>query len=515
MSPRNQPESSRPHANAVLPSIRNIRERNPKRDQILGADMTRPLDAIFVNSPLKDYDARARHNDFTLPVLGLGYIATYAHEAGFNVGVLDCESLGLGLSAAAALINEAQPRWVGLNLLAPTYRHSVTLLSRLDTGIRVMLGGHQAKAMPTEVLADAAIPRIDALVLGEADTRVAALLADDNLREHLPGVIWRGGRGIISCETKPTNGGWLAPAIDALPFVDRTFFADDPFVAEDGRREASMVGSRGCYYDCSFCGAAISANRDILIRHRRSENILAEMEHVRSRWDVSAVRFVDDLFLAKPQFMKECLALFAAERVSERFVWDATGRINVLHKAREETYKLMREAGCREVALGIESGDPEMLRRIDKRITPQMTTEVVRRLTQHGIKVKGYFILGFPTESVAQMAATERHIHELWAIADATGGSFRASVFEFRPYPGTPEWHRLMATGRYSAEQLSDYQHVDLTSGGADDAMRERDEFNFSVGLQFGEAPIAQVRAALARLTHEQDVRKHAVARAA
>jgi hypothetical protein len=112
------------------------------------------------------------------------------------------------------------------------------------------------------------------------------------------------------------------------------------------------------------------------------------------------------------------------------------------------------------------------------------------------------------------MTATERHIHDLWATADATSGSFRASVFEFRPYPGTPEWHRLMATGQYSTEALLDYQHVDLTAEGADEAMRERDEFNFSVGLQFGEATIAQVRAALARLTREQDARKHAIVHA-
>jgi len=111
------------------------------------------LDAVFVNSPLKDYDERPRHNDFTLPVLGLGYIATYADRAGHNVGVLDCESLGLGLSAAAAVINAARPRWVGLNLLAPTYRHSVTLLSRLDADIRVLLGGHQAKAMQATAVA--------------------------------------------------------------------------------------------------------------------------------------------------------------------------------------------------------------------------------------------------------------------------------------------------------------------------------------------------------------------------
>jgi len=86
----------------------------PLVDHILGADVARPLDAAFVNSPLKNYDEQARHNDFTLPVLGLGYIATGASHAGLNVGVLDCESLGLGLSAAAAIINEMSPRWAWL-----------------------------------------------------------------------------------------------------------------------------------------------------------------------------------------------------------------------------------------------------------------------------------------------------------------------------------------------------------------------------------------------------------------
>jgi anaerobic magnesium-protoporphyrin IX monomethyl ester cyclase len=65
---------------------------------IAGHDPKRALDAVFINSPLKDYDKSPRRNDFTLPVLGIGYIATCAQKAGFNVGVLDAEALGLGVS---------------------------------------------------------------------------------------------------------------------------------------------------------------------------------------------------------------------------------------------------------------------------------------------------------------------------------------------------------------------------------------------------------------------------------
>jgi anaerobic magnesium-protoporphyrin IX monomethyl ester cyclase len=316
------------------------------------------------------------------------------------------------------------------------------LLRRLDPTIRVMLGGHQAKAMPQEILSNAAIPRVDALVLGEGDTRVTELLKDETARERLPGVMWRGGRGRLACEGRPANGSWLAPDIDALPFVDPRYFLDDPFTAEDGRLEASMVGSRGCPYDCSFCGAAVSANPDIRIRMRDPENILAELSELRSRFGVSAIRFVDDLFLANPRFMSRCLEAFVAAGICEQFVWDATGRINILTKVDDDMLELMRRSGCREVALGIESGSERVLKYIDKRITPDMTRRVVRRLTEHGIKVKGYAILGFPTESLEEMRATERHLHDLWETADDAAGDFRASVFEFRPYPGTPEWHR-------------------------------------------------------------------------
>ncbi len=475
---------------------------------ILGVDQTRRIDAVFVNSPLKDYDKQPRINDFTLPVLGLAYLATAAAERGLNVGVLDAEATGLGLREVAAIINSAHPRWVGLNLLAPTYRHSVTLLRSLDPQIRVMLGGHQAKAMPYEILNDDNIPRIDALVLGEGDTRVAALLGDDEARTRLPGVLWRGGVGKLLASDGAASGHWLAPDLDELPIVDRAYLADDPFLADDGRLESAVVGSRGCPYDCSFCGAARSANQGEEWRLRSPRGILAELTHLEERHGVDTVRFVDDLFLAHPRFMRQCLARFEADGVGDRLKWDATGRINVLSRVEDELLDLMVRTGCREVALGIESGSERVLKYMGKRITPEMTETAVRRLSEHGIKVKGYFILGFPTESADDLIATEKHVHRLWEIADSAGGQFRASAFEFRPYPGTPEWHRLMASGRYRAEELLAYEHVDLAGEGADDAMRERDEFNFSVGIQFGEASIDQVRKALVRITVEQRARK-------
>lgn len=475
---------------------------------LAGVNVSRPIDLILINSPLKNYDLFPRYNDFTLPVLGLGYIATYAQQAGFNVAVLDAEALGLGISRIASIVNHYAPRWAGLNLLAPTYRYSLEILQALDPSIRIMLGGHQAKAMPQQILYDRNIPRIDAMILGEGEYRATALLENIHRRNDLPQVWWRDSMGVH--EGKRRDGDtiqWLSPDIDALPFVNRSYLIQDPFLNDDGVREANLVGSRGCPYNCSFCGAAISANPDISIRTRDPLNIIGEMEALASMYDVTAFRFVDDLFLASPHFMKKCLRLFKERAIGKKFVWDATGRINILSRAPESLLDLIQEAGCREVALGIESGSERMLAYIEKRITREMICTSIQRLTSRGINVKGYFILGFPTETQEDIDATERLIHDLWEIADQQPGSFRCSVFEFRPYPGTPEWHRLMSTGKYTEHQLLQYESIDLTGNGKMGTMLDRDEFNFSVNLQFGDIPIHVVRETLTRITVEQKQR--------
>ncbi|MEO3923023.1 radical SAM protein [Micromonosporaceae bacterium B7E4] len=477
---------------------------------IAGADLTAPVDILFVNAPLRDYSVRPRVSDNTLPVLGMAYIATYAAQKGHNVGVIDAEAHGLGLDETAALINAASPRWVGFNLLAPTYEMSARIAEHLDPAIRVMLGGHHAKAMPAEILGDPRFARTDALVIGEGETRVAELLRDHRNRADLPGVMW-----LDPLMHTPVTGGrpgqnhYLAPPIDDLPFVDRRFLTNDPHPHPDpdmaGRISANVVGARGCPYDCSFCGAAVSANPDVSIRVRKPGNILAEMYELRDRYGVTCFRFVDDLFLGARRVIDTMMGAFAAAKVGEWAKWDATGRINVLDRASDATLDLLVASGLREVALGIESGSERMLGYIDKRLTPEMIRRVVRRLTERGVAVKGYFILGFPTETREEMALTVQLVRELWEMTEATPGWFRASVFEFRPYPGTPEWRRLMATGKYQPAQLLNYSAVDLTGGG--EAMQHRDQFNFSVGLQFGEPTVDEVRGALTALHREQHER--------
>ena len=488
-----------------------MHEQLPREPLIAGADPARPLDLLLINAPLRDYTQRPRVNDFTLPVLGMAYIATCAARAGYNVGVLDAEAHGLGTGRTAVLVNEAAPRWAGFNLLAPTYEISAAIAASLDPVIKVMLGGHQAKAMPDRILADPRMSRCEALIIGEAETRVTELLTNPGRRASLPGVMWHDpATGKITTGSPGDSARHLTPDIDELPFIDRAYLVQDPH-QENGRLEANMVGARGCPYNCSFCGAAVSANPDITIRTRSPVNILAEMHQLRDA-GVTAFRFVDDLFLGARRVIDQMMTAFASDGIGSWAKWDATGRINVLNRLPDSSLERLAANGLREVALGIESGSQRMLIYIDKRITPDMARDVVRRLTSHGINVKGYFILGFPTETTAEIDATVRLIRDLWDLTGPLPGRFRASAFEYRPYPGTPDWNRLLATGNYTPDDLLDYSAVDLTSDGLDEAMRERDEFNFSVNLQLSEAPVSHVRRNLVAIAREQWTRSHGAA---
>jgi anaerobic magnesium-protoporphyrin IX monomethyl ester cyclase len=476
---------------------------------VAGGDSRGRLDLLLVNAPLRDYAERPRVNDFTLPVLGMAYIATYAATKGFNVAVLDAEAHGLSVARTTTVINTLAPRWVGFALLAPTYEISARIAAGLDSGIHLLLGGHHAKAMPTEILNDPRMARCQALILGEAETRVVELLQDPGRRRDLPGVMW-----LDPILKTPVTGGrpgtahHLAPDVDTLPFVDRTFLVQDPREIK-GRLQANMVGARGCPYDCSFCGAAVSANPDITIRTRNPQNILAEMDQLRGQ-GVTAFRFVDDLFLGARRVIDHMMAAFTGERIGEWARWDATGRINVLNRAHDHTLATLVDNGLREVALGIESGSVRMLEYIDKRITPDMAVNVVRRLTGRGIDVKGYFILGFHTETMDEIDATVALIERLWETTDRLPGDFTASVFEFRPYPGTPDWHRIIKTGQFTPQQLLNYTAVDLTDAGSDPLMLKRDEFNFSTNLPLAQAPIDYIRQQLVRLSRIQHTRNAA-----
>lgn len=114
----------------------------------------------------------------------------------------------------------------------------------------------------------------------------------------------------------------------------------------------------------------------------------------------------------------------------------------IANKCSREDLTILAHSGCWRIAMGVESGDDQMLKRIKKAITTQQIKEAVRKLREAGIpQVKAFFIMGFPGETLEQMQTTRKFIMELKQL-----GLTDMSLFQFKPYPGTEEWQNLERT---------------------------------------------------------------------
>lgn len=415
---------------------------------IKGLDTARPADLVLINTSLHDYGKRARKtykDRGSIPPFGLGYIATVAETAGFNVGVLDAEFLGLSYDAAAEQVRQANPRWAGVNLFSSTYEHSVQILQRLPTAVQIMLGGPHTRACPNDILTDSAVPRIDALVIGEGENRVVELLKDANSRSRLPLVYWVESGAVRQGEAPADSRALLSPDLIRMPFVNRNFLENSES-AVDGLKSSKMIASRGCPYDCTFCGSARSITPDITIRHRDSNNIVAEMKMLHAEKGIGYFDFLDELFLMSPCFINQFVHALESERELSGIRWEANGRVNVFDAVDADMLKRLASAGLAKITFGIESGNDEVLARIKKQTTVDAVRRAADKVLSAGIHLCGNFIFGFPDETPAQMNQTAdliRHLHGL-----DRPGRFSAIIYEFFPFPGTQEAHRLAAAGK-------------------------------------------------------------------
>jgi p-methyltransferase len=159
-----------------------------------------------------------------------------------------------------------------------------------------------------------------------------------------------------------------------------------------------IQASQGCSYRCSFCDfRGLFPN----VRLRSAASVLDEAGTMPEADGVRRLYFTDDnLFTTRARLQTLCGAIL---RSGMRVRWRGMLRISAVD---EPTAELMARSGCLEVLLGIESGDQEILRRMNKRVTPEQILRGVETLDRHGIHTKSTFIVGFPGETEASVRRT-------------------------------------------------------------------------------------------------------------
>ncbi len=372
-------------------------------------------DLVLINSPLQRYERANKPYYFTTAPIGLGYLATVARKLGYQAEIVDAEAEKLSPDEIVERVSATNPKRVGINIFSTNHQLSLGILDQIEAPVK-LVGGPQATLQPERVKGDYTV------VTGEAE-------------EALPNLLRDNPKGIV-------HGG-IVHDLDRLPFVDRGLFSNDPYSTKGGK-EASMSTARGCRFSCAYCSVPTINGRKM--RARSVDNVLDEIE-VLQQGGVRRIHFIDDLF----NYSKDRVREFAEglQRREVRVGWRALCRTDNLD---EKLLEEMKAAGCYKLAFGVESATSRILKYIGKSQDTDHTKAVFRKCKELGIESKGFFTIGYPTETKDEIEETIRFALDL----EASDARFMV----VRAFPETRLYADMLAKG-FTHEQLDTYHQFE------------------------------------------------------
>jgi anaerobic magnesium-protoporphyrin IX monomethyl ester cyclase len=338
------------------------------------------MNLLLVRPPRRD-NADA---GLSVPPLGLAYIAAVARENGHEVDILDAYATGMSWTAFEQAIRQRKPDVVGLTAMTPVADIAARAVEIMRPYVKhIVIGGPHPTAVGEEIFDE--MPRLDAAVIGEGEPVIGPLLQwweSGSEGDPPPGVRIPGGTFVAA--TPPDPGLVPRPARDLLPnHAYRYLFATR-------RGFATMISSRGCPFRCSFCDKSVGGSK---WRARQAADVVNEMVELKEQHGVGFINFYDDNFtLKRGRVVEICNEIIARGLDIE---WKCEGRVDSVD---EELLTLMRRAGCRVVAYGVESANPETLALLRKDITTEQAVTAFAATRAAGLRSLAYMILGAPGE---------------------------------------------------------------------------------------------------------------------
>jgi radical SAM superfamily enzyme YgiQ (UPF0313 family) len=338
--------------------------------------------------------------------LGLGYLTAVLRRLGYEVVLLDASLLRLSYAATLRRIRTERPDVVGFRLLevnVPTVLRMVSDLRRAGYDGHITSGGPVATTMGADFLKLS--EGVDTLMVGEGEITLSELLetltAAGSLRP--PVDVYRGILGLCyrdGDQVKVNGARPLIEDLDSLPFPARDTL---PEILRWGRIPM-VISSRGCDGHCIFCcpAAMYAKSPGRKWRPRSARNVADEVEQLYRRWGVRHLDFLDDNFFgngdAGVQRAWEFIDELKRRGLDLKFSIECR-----IDSVEEQLFKALRDAGCVEVRLGIESGVQRILDRYGKGTTVEQNREVLLKLKEWGLPVKIGFIPFDPTISMEEL----------------------------------------------------------------------------------------------------------------
>lgn len=394
------------------------------------------MKVVLINSPIYDHFETEMAGNEYLPPFGLGYLATKIKEENWDVTILDTIQLGLNINQILKRLHEIEPDIIGINIFSVNISIVKSIVESYNAKAKFIIGGQCTKFIYKEIIKWDTINDL-VVIIGEGDLIISDVITD---RVSESPLCESTGRKVFQVDSK---SNYFPENINILP-LNRRLLNENYVVNHFGLKERSIVTSRGCIYNCAFCGAAKSLNPNSKIRLKDKSVIISEISDlVRTDSTIQCIRVLDDLFLRSQQSIQDAIEIFSQFDV----FWRAMAHIKTFENTPKEILIEMKNSGCKELFIGIESGSEKVRKMINKSGTVDEIINTTRKILKCGIDIKGYFIFGFPMESKRDMELSLNLATSIYEYSQNADGNFRSSVFQFRPYHGTALFNEFVKTG--------------------------------------------------------------------
>jgi len=356
-------------------------------------------DILLVNPFSWTRDGRAAY----LPY-GILYMASYLRKRGVSVEIHDCNTADYVMDH----ISESKPDTIGLSVLTgPVIKEALEISRSVKEQypeIKIVWGGLHPTLFPDSVRREKSV---DYIIRGEGEKAL------DNLLNHMEYGSIYDNASLIDLDAEPM------PAWDMLPDIGR-YIMNKHY----GDRVLTLNTSRGCVNDCAFCfNSAMSTHK---WRALSAKNIWAQVATLYFRYGINGIQFYEDNFDVDKERVKEFCQLMIKTGMNKHVKW---AHFSCVKKADKDLIDYEREAGCREIGYGVESGSNRILKLLNKNQTTKDIERAFRVCNKARVKATSLFMIGLPTETDHELNETKNLIGRLRSYQDI--------CTIYRPYPKT------------------------------------------------------------------------------
>tara|TARA_Y100000310_G_scaffold119819_1_gene118543 strand:- start:313 stop:1980 length:1668 start_codon:yes stop_codon:yes gene_type:complete len=303
------------------------------------------------------------------------------------------------------------------NLYLPITRLARKIKKVLD--VPIVIGGIHPTSIPEEVIKDECY---DAVCIGEGEEPLAELLERIEQKRSFTDVknLWvKDKSGKIHKNPKRK----IIKSLDDLPTADKSLFEKYGALTT----QLNIMTTRGCPYECTFCVNSFRNSLytgEVYLRQRSAKNVIAGITELQKTYKFKSVRFHDDVFAFNVKWLREFKEEYV-KHVNLPFHCYVTPST-----AKEEIIRLLAEAGCTKISIGVQSGcEAIRTKLLNRKHTDDDIVEAAHRIRKHGIKLSAEFIFGFPEETPEDMWKSLN-------LSDRLNANYSPS-FVFYPYPKT------------------------------------------------------------------------------